>query len=371
MIKKISVIVALLGLVALPTVSTLRAGPVTIENDTVWKDTEGNEILCQGGGIYQEDGVFYWIGQEMHKETTFVGLRCYSSKDLKNWTNRGYMLTPGQHPDMVAGHWVGRPDVIKNPVTNNYVLVFHYSNRKGTATIGFAESDTLYGKDYTYKGNHYLPSHYTNDPATVTFGKDAYVVAALDGNSKMGIFKLDPATYLKIDSVVFTGFNDSGIEAPYLIQKDGKYIWFGSSLAGWDSSPSQYAIADSLAGPWTFKKLETNPQADTLERTGTSYIVPIRKEDKTEWVHRPIYKSDTSYNSQLDFIVPIQGSEGTTYMYCGDRWSNRTGKGPGRYVWLPLSWEGDVPTLNILKSWTIDTATGKWSTAESEQTKSN
>jgi hypothetical protein len=369
MIKKTSLIVALLGLVALPAVSTLRAAPVTIENGTVWKDTDGNEILCQGGSIYQEDGTFYWVGQEMQKDSTRLGIRCYSSTDLKNWTNRGYIISVGQGPGFEPGKkWMGRPSLIRNPITKKYVLVLGLDRE-----IAFAESDTIYGKNYTLKGTTpVVKGSHLCDQATVQFGADAYLILVHRGNEEISIFKLDPASYLKVDSLVYTGFNDGGVEAPYIIQKDGKYLWFGSCLAEWKGSPTLYAVADSLAGPWAFQRVPITPKPATLKKYNHGYLVPAKGADgKVTWQGFPIYQGDDSYDSQLDFIVPVTGSEGTTYMYCGDRWSNRKGFGTGRYVWLPLSWEGNVPTMHLLKSWTIDTATGKWSTAESEQTKSN
>jgi hypothetical protein len=54
------------GSAALPLIgllgSTLAfAGEGIIRNDTIWRDTTGNEVWCNGGHIIPEGGVFYWF----------------------------------------------------------------------------------------------------------------------------------------------------------------------------------------------------------------------------------------------------------------------------------------------------------------------
>jgi len=78
---------------------------------------------------------------------------------------------------------------------------------------------------------------------------------------------------------------------------------------------------------------------------------------------------DSSYNTQHDFVLPVQGNSTTTYVYCGDRWRNKTGKGIGRYAWFPLTFDASgVPTINAPGlttnggDWTIDVSAGAWST---------
>jgi hypothetical protein len=35
-----------------------------IHNDTVWRDTAGNEIWCNGGHMIREGDRFYWVGYD-------------------------------------------------------------------------------------------------------------------------------------------------------------------------------------------------------------------------------------------------------------------------------------------------------------------
>ena len=90
-------------------------------------------------------------------------------------------------------------------------------------------------------------------------------------------------------------------------------------------------IANSLGGPWSeLKRLATEPD------------------------------SPDSFNTQHDFIIPVTGSEGTTYLYVGDRYSQHHGKGTGRNIFLPLIWDDGVPKLKWYESWKIDIGTGRY-----------
>ena len=64
-----------------------------------WLDTNGNAIQAHGGAVYYEDGVYYWYGE--NKEHTdgasdvwTWGIKVYSSRDLCNWQDDGYLVEP-------------------------------------------------------------------------------------------------------------------------------------------------------------------------------------------------------------------------------------------------------------------------------------
>lgn len=69
----------------------------------------------------------------------------------------------------------------------------------------------------------------------------------------------------------------------------------------------------------------------------------------------------TTYGSQTAYVLPVQGSSGTSYLYMGDRWGNAFGGtvNDSRYVWLPLTFPSST-TMSM--SWspevTVDTTAG-------------
>jgi hypothetical protein len=175
-------------------------------------------------------------------------------------------------------------------------------------------------------------------------GDDAYLVTVLDKalgddflNKSLAIYKLTP-DFLGVEEKLFEGFarDEIGIgsEAAHIIKRNGRYIMFSSRLVGWNSSRTMYTTATSLRGPWTpLQDLKTVPE------------------------------STDSYNTQHDFVIPIQGIEATTYLYVGDRYSQHHGKGVGHNIFLPLVWDGDEPELQWYKQWRIDVGSGRWQAA--------
>ena len=113
----------------------LKVSNDLIVNDNFWKDTSGNYIYSQGGGIYKFGDTYYWYGVhykgaetyasnpiKKNDDTTFVSITCYSSKDLVNWKFENDVLTPNSKGWVEAG-WVGRMGVAFCPKTKQYILV--------------------------------------------------------------------------------------------------------------------------------------------------------------------------------------------------------------------------------------------------------
>ena len=68
----------------------------SIVNGKPWVDTGGEPIQAHGGAVIFEDGLYYWYGE--NKEHTdgkngvwTWGIKVYSSGDLMNWDDRGYL----------------------------------------------------------------------------------------------------------------------------------------------------------------------------------------------------------------------------------------------------------------------------------------
>ncbi|XXY51646.1 RICIN domain-containing protein [Sorangium sp. So ce269] len=79
------------------------------------------------------------------------------------------------------------------------------------------------------------------------------------------------------------------------------------------------------------------------------------------WMALQNVGDSTAYSSQTAFVLPIQGSQTTSYLYMGDRWAGAWG-GPvndSQYVWLPLQFPSNTSmTMSYSDQVTIDAATG-------------
>jgi hypothetical protein len=70
--------------------------------------------------------------------------------------------------------------------------------------------------------------------------------------------------------------------------------------------------------------------------------------------------STVSYETQCDFVFPFAGTQGTVYMYDGDRWMP-TGGYQGDYLWLPMDFDATgLPTMNYYQDWDLNVTAGTW-----------
>ena len=320
----------------------------TIRNDTIWKDTNANEIWCNGGHMIREGDTFYWAGYETKPRTGFRSIKLYSSTNLADWRFENDILRP-EGPLSILG-WAGRPGLLHNRSANKYVLIIEADSRQWERhKVGFAQSETING-DYRFVRYIYPePNRSTGDQSAYQEGEDGYLVCTLDKlidgkrylNQSLAIFKLT-SDFLNIEKKVYEGFDNvngdpsvyprhhTGREASHIIKVNGVYYWFSSGLEGWNSTQTKYATSTSLSGPWS-----------TLQVLATEPV------------------SNDSFNTQHDFVIPVVGNEATTYVYVGDRYSQHHGKGVGRNIFLPIVWEDGEPTLKWRKTWKIDVATGR------------
>ena len=97
-------------------------------------DTNGNAVdahdgqLARFGDTYYLYGTSYDCGYRWQVNSSFCGFKVYSSPDLVNWTDRGFVVQPYQCGDCF------RPHVIYDPATGKYVL---WTNDSSTAPGDF------------------------------------------------------------------------------------------------------------------------------------------------------------------------------------------------------------------------------------------
>ena len=95
----------------------------------VWLDTSGKRIQAHGGSVMYVDGTYYWYGENKEKTDGKNGIwtwgvRCYSSKDLYNWEDRGFLIPPVlEDPNcaLFPAKRVDRPHILKCDKTGKYV----------------------------------------------------------------------------------------------------------------------------------------------------------------------------------------------------------------------------------------------------------
>jgi hypothetical protein len=337
---RVALVVALVGLILTGSPPVAQAAQkTTIANDTVWRDTAGNEIKAQGGSILKVGSTWYWAGTQLDDgKTGFKAVNLYSSSDLTNWTFVRAILSPTASGDLATGAWVGRPDLVYNPSTAQFVLVMEI-NGGHPNKLGFATSSSVSGP-YTYLGSSSVNGGTFGDHSVFVDGANAYLVYDADSGGYAGVqLTIAPlaADWLSVLSPVYTEYDNSH-EAPFIMKKGSSYIFFQSGRDWWAASETRYKVGSSLTNWGAWSAVPTSPP------------------------------SNDSFNTQNDFIIPVTGSAGTSYIYAGDRYSNFYGAGhpaptgTGRNAWYPVTFNGNVPTINGATDLYVDVATGtlKW-----------
>lgn len=349
----------------------------TITNDTFYKDTDGNYIASQGGGIYFFEGKYYWYGCKYKQAvpyaeapengapggSDFEAFTCYSSTDLVNWEFEGYPMTR-ETEDMAQEGWVGRMGVAYNENTKKYVLV-----AQSALGMLFASSDTPEGpykvENYASEQDYFVNGGTGDQTVFQDDDGKAYVIcSSTNGREHLYVAPLRESDFLDIDAenvkeIYFAETGDyiaedgsvavrdkKGIEGNCMFKYNGRYYFTGSDLYGWNSSRVFVLDSDEILGDYN---------ADT----GLPYIMNGTAENY-------------AHNSQAGFYVTVKGSEGDLVIYCGDRWADFAGNGEGYNQWVPLSFdENGKPYFNDVSQWRLDAEKGTWEIAEGNNYISN
>ncbi len=324
----------------------------TIQNGVFWKDTAGNPIYSQGGGMLKVGATWYWYGAKYAESVSYAAapaptpattgpvfdaVTAYSSRDLIHWTFEGDVIKAGASGQMFEHPgWVGRLGVVYNKQTRKYVLLTQYGSKQHGNGVLFATSDKptgpfVYQRLQTRIDNVATP---TSGDQTVFVDDDGqpYLVFSSGGDRRqLYVAPLRASDYLAVDAAtnVYSA-PAGGREGNAMFKYNGLYYFCSSDLHGWNASRSFYMTSKSITGPYTPEKLIAGTDADF------------------------------SHVSQNGFFIPVQGSQGTTVLYAGDRWSNLAANGHGYNIWAPLSFDGAAPVFNSVSAFSFDAATGNW-----------
>lgn len=326
------------------TTSTTGSGgepPVTwpLINGVQWADTDKNPIQAHGGGVLKVGDDYYWFGENRNPDGTFYAVSAYRSRDLRRWEHAHDVLTMNSDPGLDPAN-VERPKVVYNAATGKYVMWMHWENGMdyGEARAAVASSDTVAG-DYTYHGSfrplqdsgvmdHGKPGYMSRD-CTLFVDDDGkgYFLSSSNENYDLHLYSLSD-DYLSIVERAALLFEGGHREAPALFKRNGVYFLLTSGATGWEPNQAQYATSTSLVSGWS------NMQN--------------------------VADGNTFY-SQSTYVLPIEGSAGTGYLYMGDRWAGAWGGrvNDSSYVWQAISFPTNT---SMSMSWSnnlqIDAATG-------------
>ena len=147
----------------------------------------------------------------------------------------------------------------------------------------------------------------------------AYHIYSSEENSTLHISQLTD-DYTSYSGKYARFFPGRFMEAPALFKQKGKYYLIMSGCTGWAPNAGRSAVASSIWGPW--KELE------------------IRLGERTRRC-RFILRARTYC------LYPAMR---IAFIYMGDRWTPENAI-DGRYIWLPIRFEGEQPVIEWQSEW--------------------
>lgn len=317
--------IILLQFICIKVTAQKRGSYDAINSGIPWMDNNGNTVSAHGGNIIRDKGKFYFFG-EAHTDTSnaFAGFNCYSSADLYHWKFERIAL-PVQPSGKLGPNRVGeRAKVMKNYQTGEYVMYMHVDTLGyKDQFIGYATAKVITGP-YTFSG----PLLFNGKPIKkwdmgVFQDKDYEGYILVHGGEIYQLGKDYKHIVGQTNKTLTTGF-----ESPTLFRKNNTYYFLGSNLTSWEKNDNYYYTANSLTGPWTYQGL-------------------VAPKDKLTW------------NSQTTFVLPVEGSKDTTYLFMGDRWSFPMQASAATYVWQPLQVDGNkLAIAQYQPAWSLNVTTG-------------
>ena len=342
----------------------------------VWKDTAGKPIQAHGFNVFYKDDTYYWYGENKEFTRPFGtiwtwGIRCYTSKDLYNWEDRGLIIPPecdDINSPLHPTYCIDRPHILYCRKTGKYVAWLKIMSGLISQFMCVLQADDFMGPyEYVHRfyqphnmdtGDFFLAQEPGSDRAYMIFDRPHFELITADLSDD----------YTEVTGKYSVHYPDRKPpytrEAPVYFTHEGRNYLFTSGTTGYYPNPSKVCTFDDFHGVYTDLR---NPC----------------KEDST----------NTSFNSQITCVLDVPGTKLQIVMadrwlpgrktaaqqkrmekrferqfrnYIPDRSRKQTDKVEGKkrihmentrrssYVWLPLEWQEDQPVIRWHDEWRLE-----------------
>lgn len=266
---------------------------------TPWLDTNGARIQAHGGAVYYERGNYYWYGENKaytngRNGIWTWGIKVYSSTDLYNWQDLGYLIPPvldDPNSAMFPAKRIDRPHILKCPKTGKYVCWIKLSGPEAAFSVW--QADSFLGP-YSIVENLYNPGgHKAGDFDLVSDEETGKGYLFFDADHRSMLCMELTEDYLHASREAASSYSDLHPpftrEGPALFRANQTCYLFTSGMTGYVPNRSDSAAADS----W-----EQN-----FVSLGSPHIDDI---------------SDASFNSQISKVFRVENTN--LYIAMADRW---------------------------------------------------
>ena len=347
----------------------------SIKPGKIWLDTDGKRIEAHGGAIFYENDTFYWYGENKDhtdgkSEIWTWGIRYYSSKDLYNWKDEGFLIEPDltNRNSLLHPHFrMDRPHILHNFHTGKYVCWLKYSGPE--ACFALLEADCFCGP-YRLVKEHYRPWGKKIGDFDLVQESDGRAVVFFEGN-KDGLYQADlTEDYLDVTGEARIWY--AGLHAPFTregpahFERNGIHYLITSGMSGYTPNPSETAIAKTLRGPYVRQGIpHTN---DASRASFNSQISQVFRHPKKKelyialadrWCPDHLVTAELSLAYETVIAAHFEPEKYTVTPELRELFSHRpdlTDLDTSRstYVWLPLRFEDDVAYIDWHDEWKLE-----------------
>ena len=286
-------------------------------------DLLGDAVAAHDGEIAQFNGVYYLYGTSYdcgyewgNKDAPFCGFKVYTSKDLNNWEDKGYLF------DAKTAIWQARcngktygcyrPHVIFNKKTALYVLWINvYDNQVGYRV-------------------------FTSKSPAGPFMEVAEPKLAVNADMPVaGLNNGDHDTFVDVDGRAYLAYTDWRSSGAIIIEELSDDYLTGTG------KHVKSVTSEKTEAPCLFKRnnlyyvIYSDPNCGYCSGTGTSY--KTAPSPLGPWSD-PISISKTSCGGQPAFVSVLKINSQNIYIYGSDLWNNAAkNEALANYYWAPLS----------------------------------
>lgn len=311
-------------LVAMTAISA-HAQWVTVENGKQWMDDAGNSVQAHGGNFLQVGDRWYLIGEDRGRSWN-PDVNLYSTTDFVNWHFEAKIIENRvTDPRLGRERMIERPKLMYNAKTQKFVVWCHWEARNYSASeAAVFESDSVAGPYSLVWAGRPLETKSRDCNIFVDNDGAAYFISTTDENTNLGLFRLSDDYHEALTKTVLCP--EQRREAPAIVHIGDTYYMISSACTGWDPNQAKLCTSKAVDKGWT-----------SLENIGDRI----------------------AYDTQASSILTINGTEGTLYLYVGDRWMDPD-LPQSKIIILPIEWENGQMQLNYYDRFQIDFQRGIW-----------
>lgn len=352
----------------------------------VWLDTNGKPIQAHGFSVFynEEDKKYYWYGENKEKTTGGLfnkvwhyGVRCYASDDLYNWEDKGLIIPPAVddlgsplHPT----YCMDRPHIIYCKKTKKYVAWLKIMCGTTSQFMSIMQADNFLGP-YEFVHKIYKPLQMdTGDFALVVDDKTEKAYFIFDRPHFEIVTATLSDTYTEVSGEYSEHYKELhppfSREAPTYFKKDDKHYLITSGTTSYYPNPSQVCEFKDFHGE--YKDLG-DPCIDDIDHTSfygqftcvlkvpnsDLYIAMADRWKPTafgKWFTKKYYSmvEKAMSSGKHEDITKPDYSPKTEASLSKKEMRHMENTSIARYVWLPIKWDNDKPTIKWHDEWKIE-----------------